>query len=847
MNWVPPKTFEDWEDRLVAHFLRIGTDGDASAIRSLEITQWTLAQACDAPPGSEEAVVEHLKKVLLDDDFFLEALKHGSPWQTTRARPNLFTYLAATLYIDGLLDHGESDGAFRAKLAKWLAVDGAFQQLQGVASMWRDLVAWLDVRISAGDTFRRLVLPAIPATWTHIGYTRRLSFPGKPDVRLLERFVSRYPTALNDPFALITHFRPIAAEQQTSWGMRTAFSDFSKAYLSRKRAIADHPFWSLLTRVAANLGTKIRTLARVDMIFDEDGDRTFIVGESMSQATRLHPTFDSALRDDVVKESLNLAGVPSQGIVFFYQCGAGRWRAESKLRRSAVRIQVAFEKRLVASIGQRLGPLLRSGAWFFTETPHAPEKIETVVKHAHLVPGIEDHVFRAVVRQGIRVNASWLGRPGFLPAIDADTADFTIRALSDHAGLIEADTHSLGQLVCQTPVEGSFVVEPECSPDEDRPHWRIRVSFVQDAVPRGSEKSASDNLRQLVDWRAGAHSYAQVDFVRDERLSWEPMDPRMDNLIEALYAAGSSGWDESELIQLVSRARIDAPPWTLMRVLHDSSLIEPRLRSGWKGRVWTLRTPQILCMRHGDRELAVVEGSICKRLIDDFRTAVESLGGTLFRRNGVGPWSPPIYGAMVASGAVVAARLHWQAIGKAFAPSGVLDLEQTQHLGELHSPASRWDWNLGRFSRDWTPSGAVKLTRLAHGGGRDHDLYKVECRGRSMHFFSRTSAIVAAHSMMKIPLFDARGDQLVRLAGDGGLPDALAELLRRRHLRSPGLIDGAYVYPVGRDDVAWLRRLLPGCVRDLTKNATDAIDRLSIARRSGGRVRMQWRNGTLCG
>ncbi|WP_321807371.1 hypothetical protein [Burkholderia sp. BCC1993] len=847
MNWVPPKKFEDWEDRLVSHYLRIGPEGDASAIRSFEVTPWTLAQACGAPPGNEQAAVEHLRKALLQGNFFLEALKYGSPWLATRTRPNLFTYLAATLYIDGLLDHGDSDGAFRAKLAKWLAVDSTFQQLQGVASMWRDLVVWLDARISAGEAFRRLVLPAIPPTWTHIGYTRRLSFPGKPDVRLLGRFVSRYPTALNDPFSLITHFRPIEAEPQTSWGMRAAFSDFSKAYLSRKRAIADHPFWSLLTRVAANAGTTIRTLARVDMIFDEDGDRTFIVGESTSQAARLHATLDSALRDDAVKESVNLAGVPGQGMVFFYQCGAGCWRAESRLRRSATRIHVAFEKGLVTSIGQRLGPLLRSGAWFFTEAPHAPEKIETLVKHARLVSGTEDHIFRAAVRQGIRVNGSWLGRPGFLPVVDADTADFTIRALSDHAGLIEADKHSPGQLVCQTPVEGSFVVEPESSPDEDRPHWRIRVSFVQDAVPRGSEESASDSLRQLVGWRAGARSSSRVEFVCDERLSWEPVDSRMDNLIEALYAGGSSGWDESELIHLVSRAGIDASPWTLMRVLHDSGLIEPRLRSGWKGRVWTLRKPQILCVRHGDRELAVVEGAICKRLVDDFMTAVESLGGAPFRRNGVASWSPPIYGAVVASGATVAARLHWQAIGNAFAPSGVLDLEQTQHLGDLHSPASRWDWNSGRFTRDRTPTGAVKLIRLAHGGGRDHDLYKVESRGRSINFFSRTSAIVAAHSMMKTPLFDARGDQLVRLAGDGGLPDALAELLRRRHLRTPGLTDGAYRYPAGPDDVAWLRRLLPGCVRELTKSATDTIHQLSMARRSGGRVRMQWRNGTLCG
>ncbi|WP_124094807.1 hypothetical protein [Burkholderia gladioli] len=847
MNWEPPKTFEDWEDRLVAHFLRIGPEGDASAIRCFEITGRTLAQACGAPPGNEEAVVEHLRKVLLCNNFFFEALKKGSPLLTTHARPNLFTYLIATLYIDGLLDSEYTEGSYRTKLAKWLAVDRRFQQLQGIACMWHELVAWLEARICSEEPFRRLVLPAIPSTWTHIGYTRYLSFPGKPDLRVLERFVSRHPTALEDPSRLITLFRPIDADPQTSFGMKAAFADFSKAYLSRKRAIADHPFWSLLLRVSANVGTRIKTLARLDMAFDEDGDRSFTVVELTTQSNRVHPTLDTALQDETVKDSVNLAGIADQGIVFFYQCGAVRWSAESKLRHNAFRIHVAFDRRLVRDIGPHLGSLLRGGSWFFTEAPQTPAKIEALIKSMSLVSGTEDYIFRAAIRHGIRVNGAWLGRPGFLPEIDADTSDFTISALSKSNGLIRSDANSPGQLVCLTPVEGPFLIEPRCSKGEDRPHWSMRVSFVRNALPRGRQASASDNLRRLVDWRADTQSSLAARFIRDEDATWEHGDSRVDDLIEALYADGSSGWDESELVRLVSRSTIDSAPWTLMRVLYDSGLIEPRLRSGWKGRVWTLKAPQILCMRHGEQQLAVVEGAVCVRLIDDFRVAVESLDGIVFRRNGVGAWSPPVYGAVVASAAAVAERLHWPVVTDASAPSGVLELKQTSHLGEMHSPASYWDWNSSRFTRNAASSGAVKLTRLVHVGGRDHDLYKVEFRGRTAHYLSRTSAIVAAHSMMKRVMFDAHDALLVRLSGDGGLPDALAEWLRRRHLRSPGVIDGTYVYPVSNEDLVLLRRLLPGCIGNQTKKSTDTIDRLSIARRSNGRVRMQWRNGTFCG
>ena len=42
MTWSPPRTFEEWEQRLVQHFLTVGQDGDASDIRSFEVTACLL-------------------------------------------------------------------------------------------------------------------------------------------------------------------------------------------------------------------------------------------------------------------------------------------------------------------------------------------------------------------------------------------------------------------------------------------------------------------------------------------------------------------------------------------------------------------------------------------------------------------------------------------------------------------------------------------------------------------------------------------------------------------------------------------------------------------------------------
>ena len=96
-------------------------------------------------------------------------------------------------------------------------------------------------------------------------------------------------------------------------------------------------------------------------------------------------------------------------------------------------------------------------------------------------------------------------------------------------------------------------------------------------------------------------------------------------------------------------------------------------------------------------------------------------------------------------------------------------------------------------------------------------------------------------------MFEVKGNLLVRLTQDGGLPDTLAAELRRRTLRGAGPHMGCYSYPVSDDQVRWLSLLLPGCIAGVPMNRASHTygEIASITRRTLGKLRPAWKDGRL--
>jgi len=750
-----------------------------------------------------------------------------------------------TLLIDSQLEGHEDGNEFRSKLRKWLNTGHSLQQLPGINLMWEELAHWLERRINEGRPFRRLILPTIPKNWRHIGYTRRLTFPNKTDLRLMEGFLADCPQAQTDPNLVIRKFPVVLLNDRASDALKLAFREFREAYLLGRRTLADLPFWRLLRRALAHSGKSARRSVVVDMMFDADGSRSYFSCPEQALQAEFHPTLFMALSGVSAQVSLNLGAAIQSGFLFFRQVGVGRWRAEARPCNAPQGLHVALARRHAQRLGNRLGSLVSESEWLLTSAAHSYHAVYETLGPMGLISQPSEQIVRPLLSSGVRVPHGWLGRPGFLPFIESDAVDYLIRP-ADASEEEAPITMEGGQLVALSPVEGSFVIEPVRELGEKSAPWRLRVQLFQDALPHPDlGSSARYRLELLSDW--SRVSPALVIFDEQDVLEWETGPVDCEHLLEVIYASGVSGWEEAELVTLLHR--LNASSWTLLRCFQDAGIIEPRQRSGWKGRAWTLAEPRLVRIaRPGHEDLVVIEGAVCARLVEDFQTAVIGLGGKCFRRLGVSPWSPPVIGASVASLEALAKIMGWPLVLNPLMPDAVpLAFAGTERMPDLHEVASTWDWSTGCFKDIATREETVTLTRRVHPGGRDHDLYCLTSRRGTTNWLSRTAAITAAHALTRTSLFEQRdGQLLVRLARDGGLPDALAAGLRRRLLRTGGPMGAEYVYPVTPDILKWLGSLLPGCLAELALPDEQSPGRLvAEARRSRGQQRLHWCNGQL--
>jgi hypothetical protein len=752
-----------------------------------------------------------------------------------------------TLLIDSLLDGDRYDSnQFRAKLTSWLGVKRTFNDLAGVKLMWEELEHWLNEQASAGRPFRRLVLPEHPVNWKHIGYTRRLSFPNRADVRAVERALESTPQQDRaNPMAVINAFWNCSHRVHMSTGLNEAFNDFQQAYYAQRRALADHRFWALINKVRAAAGPKGASYAQLEITLTIDDEREFRVVVEGVDGARPYQTLTEALADQGVSSSANLGPSVSRGLLFFTQAGMGRWTAEPDLGKCRGRVLVACHDQAPGRIAYWLGQAVRYEHWRLTVDPVSADTLAAELAMCGLASN-DAGLFRPAASDGVRVNGAWLGLPGFLPMIASDTSNLRILADPGAAGLWISTAEGF-RLAAESPATGSCVIEPKPAASERGPHWRLKLQFVDRAAPHYELGGARRRQPLLVDWSAARGAGAQCD--APEALAWGRADDALEWLLEAVYASGASGWDECDLVDLLRRADAEAAaaPWRTLKMLQDGGVIEARLRQGWKGRVWTLASPRIVPLHNATGPVALAEGAFCARLQEAFIAAATGMGATPFRLTGGARWSVPVMGAVGADPEKLAGVLQWECAAHPEVPlDAPLALAVTERRAEHYLGAAAWCWRSRRFVKAGANEGAVRLTLLAHPAGVDHDVYRVEAKGGRAHFLSRCAAVVAAHAAAAVPLFAFDGQRLTSMGRDGALPDALCVALRRRRLENGGFADDEYAYPATAEDARWIAGLLPGCVAGLEADAALAPGAaLSRARRSNGALRPQWIDGRL--
>ncbi len=495
-----PTKLIDWERKLTEYFLAVEADGNASDIRSFEVTSETLALAAGVEEGEADHASTSFRTALVQDPGLFDALKHGYCGASTDEYSGYFAYLCLTLLVDTLSEQDyANEGEFRARLSKWLGIEHGFQQLSGVAAMWRRLDMWLRSRALSGAPLKRLVLPEIPSTWTHIGYTRRLAFPSRADVRFFERFSQSNVEALRDPLKVIHLFAPLALELRCSSALRYAFDDFRNAYLRRERALADHRFWRLVQKVSAGHSVR-RPDVEIELVFNEDGDMEFITYSDASSDKTVSASLGAAIKFSQVERSGNLGSAIDRGVLYFKHIATARWAADAELTSTPSGLFVALSRGLLNKLGSTLGDFVESGGWWMTQSPLMAGKIEYALSlHGYFESAAR--IFRASVVDGIRVKSAWLGLPSFLPRLNADTPDVEVRRVSAEETAQNLSI-SDGRFESSESVDGPYVVQPVGRDAEHRPSWSLRVQFTKSATPHAELFGARYALPLLPDWTA---------------------------------------------------------------------------------------------------------------------------------------------------------------------------------------------------------------------------------------------------------------------------------------------------------------------------------------------------------
>lgn len=823
-----PTTVREWEHLLTRALLR--ADGMVSdPIRSFEITPETLAQHCGLGPEHAHSAEAAFRQALKADPYLHWSLQNGTARAPSNQVPNCMAMLAMSLLVDSLLDGTYSgNNQYREKLAQWLGINRSFTNLSGIAKMWIGLVGWLEERITAGEPYKALILPEAPQSWTHIGYTRYLSFPTKRDVALLKKVIEKQPKAAEDALTLVVILDGLMGSALVSYGMQAAFQDFRTA-LRGGGVSADHRFWRLVLRARALAGHVDAPAATLRMDFDEDGERHYRLTTVGSCDAWCPADIGDAAANCHLQASPNLGPAARRGILFFRSSGLATWTASSEPPVGIGPFHVAIADRHLRLASGALATFRKSGTWHVTAETVAASTLYDILRRTGLASS-KSSVRTIALADGVHVGRAWLGLPRYLPVVEGVESEISVVRAGGGSSSLNCTG---GVLTANGPIEGDFAIGDKTG------RWSRRASFVPQAAVHAQLDGAAYRLEEQREWlmRPGSPAQACAD-----NLSWEEEPYRFQDMIEAVYASARSGISEGDLVGLIARAA-GARTWDMLRTLQESRVLATRLRERWRGRTFTLCPPTLSDIDLGGAPGVLVSGAMPSRLEADFRQTVEMHGGRPFRRIETGSLAPPLLGSAGISALTLSRALGWTAAPLPVLPSGSAAnmLVETSVIGENYELKSEWDWALGRFRVGCVAPGPVSLMRLAHPAGRDHDIYRV-IGARRRAFNSRFAAIIDAHQQASQPLFRLGEAGLERIAAEGALPLEVAWALRVRVLANGGASEAGWAYPASGRDIGWLRNLLPGIIEGA---CADPADPALSYRRGRGARRPLWSAGGI--
>ncbi|WP_456797210.1 hypothetical protein [Bradyrhizobium sp. USDA 4473] len=661
---------------------------------------------------------------------------------------------------------------------------------------------------------------------TQIGFSLKIAFPSRRDRDRYESIAADLSGSVDDPSRVIHFFHRQIDRYPWSDGFKAAFFEFEKRFRAGDRLLLDHAFWCFVKETAHQVDSNRSTGAScLRLLPDLDGEpQAEAISESKVEADERWEHVDrggyilSGGLDDVLQaliaNSSRLDGIlykasreATKGLLVFKEDGWGSWAWSQHPDSSYVRVLV--HDRLSKHCSRYFRLRKASTLWWMSEQIGLSQ-YEGICTALGLVSPRSGGLKRLVAEGGIKTAGMYLGRRSLLPIVRAHAGvKVAVEPQRAELGALKVDRVQYDQIQLSSAerLSGRWRISASES-DRDAPS-ELSLTFIDQAVVHPSLSAPNPAA-----WRRDAETrgFREVEIRQAPPVgsSAGHISDSMNDLLEAVYAGGRSGWSEMDLIPLLTRiSGAQGPrPWDLLRALRDSRWLDPWVARGWKARRWYL-SPIKLIQAGGTVILSGATGEVSR---ERFTRLVEELGGQVEIDATAGYWAVPL---------IKASRVDATQLSKAFG----LDLQRpivqdmqkaplcwsNQHENfDRRELASRWDWKYERFSYT-SDLGAspVKLETWIRPTRDSPDLYRVVRRdGSEALFANRTCAILEAYRLARRPLFEKRGRWLLAKTSDGKLPDAAVDRLRLRHLIAPGIVGDSsefrYAYPVDETDMVWL-------------------------------------------
>ena len=323
--------------------------------------------------------------------------------------------------------------------------------------------------------------------------------------------------------------------------MKLAFDEFHSAYQRRQRALADHRFWRFVQAIAAGLGRPLSNELDLELAFDEDGLKIYTLQQAASEDDgEIYDDLGSAAAAVASRHRSNLTRCVEAGYIVLRPTGHARWRAASSLADCHGTVLVGLSSRLAAGVKTKLGKLEASGEWFLTSVPAPLGRVDEALRK--FIKGEDQTAPITHIRfsEGVRTGPNWLGRPSFLPNVSTDTGGLILSRDSEDAGPApvceEVDGWSGSYTITTSePLDGAYTLRPANA--DAGLAWSRKMSFTKNALVRRSDAGAVPG-RRLEEWSDVVD--LQRSAATPERV-WSAVPQELDDVIEAIYAAGRSG------------------------------------------------------------------------------------------------------------------------------------------------------------------------------------------------------------------------------------------------------------------------------------------------------------------